>query len=192
MPPRSRSTAAARPSSPACSGAGEFSYSARFQVHQRSARPPNTSARWRTSGADVFVMRLDLGDGNREPPRSNAMRRHLPRGMALDSANNVVLTGTLQVQCTSVFGTTPPSPAELRGFVAKFNPAGQPTWGRILDGDSAQRDDGHGVAVDGSGNVVATGTFTGAVKFGDATRGHAGDRTAWAYLVKLNGSTRRD
>jgi hypothetical protein len=89
----------------------------------------------------------------------------LARAVAVDGSGNVVIVGT----CTSVtdFGGgnifTTANSGDI--FVAKFDANGVHQWSRGFPG-SGQTDDGFGVAVDGSGNVAITGSFTGTIDFG--------------------------
>jgi uncharacterized protein (AIM24 family) len=84
-------------------------------------------------------------------------------GVAMDSANNVIVTGSFQTATdfgsallTSIGGTD--------AFVAKYSSAGVPQWVHAYG--STSDDAGYGVAADGSGNVVATGNFQRTANFG--------------------------
>jgi hypothetical protein len=95
------------------------------------------------------------------------------RAVAVDGSGNIVIVGT----CTSVtdFGGgnifTTANSGDI--FVAKFDANGLHQWSHGFPG-SGQTDDGFGVAVDGSGNVVVTGSFTGTVDFGGVPLTSAG------------------
>ena len=74
-------------------------------------------------------------------------------------------------------------------YVAKYSPSSSYIWAKSFGGRWPDR--GNAIAVDGSGNVVVTGTFADAVDFGNGVLG-APHSNPWAFLVKLaasNGST---
>jgi len=83
-------------------------------------------------------------------------------GVAADAAGNVVMTGT--VGSATDFGGGVICPASSI-FVVKYSAGGAPVWSRCLGGTSGTGT-GRAVAVDGSGNVVVTGSFRGSVDFG--------------------------
>jgi hypothetical protein len=140
------------------------------------------------AGDDAFVLRAQPADGSTQAVWQTTCGGVLPSGIALDSANNVVLTGYLQAACRFTPNGTLFTPSNYGAFVAKFSPAGGFSWARLFDG-ATYSDYGNAVAVDGNGDVVAAGTFTNSVDFGDATRGVAGGWNPWAYVVKLTGSS---
>ncbi|MFO0958551.1 MAG: hypothetical protein U0800_14170 [Isosphaeraceae bacterium] len=79
-------------------------------------------------------------------------------------------------------------------FVAKYAPGGTLVWARRMGSDyvrsyspvkaSDPTEGGQGLAVDGSGNVVVTGHFTGQADFGTITLTGAGSGDV--YVAKLN------
>src|SRR3989442_13214030 len=50
-------------------------------------------------------------------------------------------------------------------FVSKYSPTGTPVWAKCLGG-TLGGGTGRGVAVDGNGNVLVTGQFSGTIDFG--------------------------
>lgn len=84
-------------------------------------------------------------------------------GVAVDAANNVILTGWFQG--TVDFGGGPLTSAGDRDiFVAKLDDAGGHSWSKSF-GDASEQTS-YGVAVDGEGNVFVAGAFRGTVDFG--------------------------
>ncbi|MDR3403443.1 MAG: SBBP repeat-containing protein [Chthoniobacter sp.] len=76
------------------------------------------------------------------------------RGLAIDDAGNVYMTG--EFSKTGTFGDfTVESKGELDFFVAKYSPAGKCLW--VRSGGGSKIDRGYGVAVDAQGNVFVTG-----------------------------------
>ena len=86
-----------------------------------------------------------------------------------DAAGNVYLTGSLQGTADFDPGAGVSNLSSTGGrdvFVAKYTKAGALVWARDLRGaDSTAVAQGGAVAVDGSGNVLIAGTFTGTVNF---------------------------
>lgn len=102
--------------------------------------------------------------------------------LALDASGNVYLTGSFQG--TSWFGSTNLTSAGGNDvFVAKLDGLGNVTWAKRFGG--AGEDIAVGLALDGSGNVHATGSFYGTAGFGGVNLASAGG--ADAYLAKLDG-----
>ncbi len=96
-------------------------------------------------------------------------------GVAVDSADNVILTGyfeaDLNLGCSTLQST---GAADI--FVAKFSSAGTCLWSKRF-GEPAMFDDeqrAYRVAVDSSNNIIITGFFEGDVDFGAASISSAG------------------
>ena len=108
-------------------------------------------------------------------------------GVAVDSANNIIITGSLSVTCNFGGGQLLQNNTDI--YVAKYSPSGSYLWARAFGGRFP--DQGNAVAVDGNGNVIVTGMFADAVDFGNGSLG-APHLNPWAFLVKLaanNGSS---
>ena len=85
------------------------------------------------------------------------------RAVAVDASGNIFITGIFNG--TADFGGGGFNSAGGTDiFVVKYDPAGNHVWSKRF-GDTGA-DAGRGIAVDGSGNVVVTGYFTGTVNFG--------------------------
>jgi len=92
-------------------------------------------------------------------------------GVAVDDSGDAVVTGAFFG--TVDFGGAPlKSAGEDDTFVASFDPTGTHRWSKRFGSASSEHYDGttfgdsYGVALDGSGNVVVTGTFQETVDFG--------------------------
>jgi hypothetical protein len=121
---------------------------------------PLTSA----GGFDIFVAKLE-GDGSPVWSRrlgGTSLDQGL--GVAVDSGDDVVLTGFFNG--TVDFGDGPLTSAGLADiFVAKYSASeGSHLWSRRFG--STSTDQGLGVAVDSGGDVVVTGAFADTVDFG--------------------------
>src|SRR5438876_1013887 len=93
-------------------------------------------------------------------------------GVAVDASGNAVMTG--RVESTVDFGggvVCPPAAV----FVSKYSPTGATMWSKCLGGVLGGGT-GRAVAVDGSGNVLVTGKFSGTIDFGTGALTSAGPR----------------
>jgi hypothetical protein len=71
-----------------------------------------------------------------------------------------------------VNGKPLPNAGEYDVFVGKYDPSGKLLWVQSAGGTGY--DYGHGIAVDGAGDVVVSGSVAGVAKFGDATTSSEG------------------
>jgi len=91
-------------------------------------------------------------------------------GVAVDTSGNAVMTG--RVESTVDFGggvVCPPAAV----FVSKYSPTGATMWSKCLGG-ALGGGTGRAVAIDGSGNVLVTGRFSGTIDFGTGPLTSAG------------------
>ncbi len=86
-----------------------------------------------------------------------------------DSAGNVLITGSLQGTANFGTGVTTlnlSSTGNRDVFIAKYAKTGSLLWAKDLrGGDALSVAQGAAITVDGSGNVLVSGTFTGTVNF---------------------------
>jgi len=121
---------------------------------------------------DVFVASYSPAGAHRWSKRFGSSKSYgLGRGVAVDKSGNAVVTGDFEG--TVGFGGAPlKSAGEDDTFVASFDPTGTHRWSKRFGSASSEHYDGttfgdsYGVALDGSGNVVVTGTFQETVDFG--------------------------
>src|SRR5205807_109208 len=112
------------------------------------------------TGAGVFISKLN-SSGNfvfAKNFANNATR--FATGVAVDSSNNILLTGLLGSGTVDV----DPGPGVVNktgvGFVEKLNSSGTFVWcGAFNNGNGLYWS--NDIAVDGSGNAYVTGAFTG-------------------------------
>jgi hypothetical protein len=108
-------------------------------------------AKYSPTGAFLWAMRI--GGSNSDVGLS----------LATNSSGDITITGTFKG--TVDFGGGPQSNAGRNDiFVAKYSSNGAYLWSRSFG--STTDDYGYGVAVDGYGNVLLTGTFTDTIDFG--------------------------
>jgi len=142
-----------------------------------------TSGGWDATdnGTDGFVVKLTSGGAHQWSTYLGGANPENGCGIAVDGSGNVYATGT-----TSSAGWTSggwdTTYSGTDGYVVKLTPAGAHAWSTYLGG--AAYDYGYGIAVDGSGNVYATGTTssTGWTSGGWDTTGSGGYD---GFVVKL-------
>ena len=84
--------------------------------------------------------------------------------LAVDASGNVAAAGSFQNSAT--FGTTTlTAGGSFDSFVTKLNASGQFLWASATAGSGSTVAQPAGLTFDGSGNVVATGLFSGTVNF---------------------------
>lgn len=86
-------------------------------------------------------------------------------GADTDAAGNVYVTGHFESADLVVNGAPVVNAGDYDVFTAKFSPEGKILWVRTAGG--AGYDYGHGLVVDGSGDVIITGAIQGESKFGE-------------------------
>lgn len=85
-------------------------------------------------------------------------------GIAVDGSGDVVVTGAV-VGESEFSGTTIPNEAGAHIFCAKYHADGKLVWVKVAGGKAGGS--GHGVAVDGVGNIYIGGLSSGSGQFGD-------------------------
>jgi hypothetical protein len=104
------------------------------------------------------------------------------RGIAVDAAGNVLLTG--EIAGTADFGGGPLTSAGNDDiFVAKLSAAGDHIWSKRF-GNNSNRQGGTDIAVDAAGNVLFTGALSGAIDFGGGPLQSAGSDDI--FIAKLS------
>jgi hypothetical protein len=124
-----------------------------------------------------------------------------PEDNAVDAAGNTYVTGRFAKTVDFDPAVDRPDGSDVLtakgtsdAFVAKYAPDGALVWARRMGSDyvrsfnppslSDPTESGRGVAVDGAGNVVVTGEFTGTADFGPINMTGAG--RADVFVAKLN------
>jgi len=109
---------------------------------------------------DVFIAKYSAAGALQWAHGFGSTGSDVATGAAVDSSGNLVITGYFQG--TVDFGNGPVTAAGSNSlFVAKYSAAGNWMWF-----DQVGNAFGNAVAVDGSGNVVVTGYYSGTVNFG--------------------------
>lgn len=100
-------------------------------------------------------------------------------GVVTDAAGHAYVTGHFQSVDARAAGQLVPNEGDYDIHVAKYSPEGELLWLRTAGG--AGYDYGHGIALDGAGDVIVAGAVTGQGRFGE-TVVNAGS-TARAFFV---------
>lgn len=104
--------------------------------------------------------------------------------VAVDAAGNVFITGFCWdgANFGGVDISNPGGNADM--YVAKYNAAGVHQWSRLFYSAGMGTSAGQAIKVDGAGNVIVTGHFTGTMDFGGGPLVSAGNDDI--FLVKLS------
>ncbi len=135
-------------------------------------------------GDDMFVARYDAGGTLQWVRSAGGANTEYATSAAVDGSGNVVVTGSMEGN--AAFGVT--SLISAGGsdvFVVKYDAGGAVQWARSAGGTFD--DIGYGVAIDGSGRVVATGGFGDTATFGTTTITTAGNNDAFIVRMNKNG-----
>ncbi len=115
------------------------------------------------SQIDLFVAKLSASGSHQWSDDYGGENTQIAEAVALDSAANVLLTG--QYRNSMKFDDDKlNSQGDYDIFVAKLDPAGQPSW--ALSFGDKERQQGLAIAVDAADNVIVGGNLQGSVDFG--------------------------
>jgi len=132
-------------------------------------------------GGDIYLVKYSATGGYLWSFRVGGPSNEVPKGIAIDAAGNIVITGFFGG--TVDFGGGALTGSSASGFVAKYSSAGAHLWSRRLSTGSVL-DEGTAVGVDGAGNVIVAGGFYGTVNFGGGSLTSAGSEDI--VLLKYN------
>jgi hypothetical protein len=127
-----------------------------------------------SGGYDIFVSKLDSNGDFVWAKGWGGWNGDAGYGIALDSSGNIYTTGYFRNTAdfdpgAGVFNlVTPGNTSEPDVFVSKLDNSGNFVWAKQLGGTGdyyGDSDEGHGIAVDTSGNVYTTGFFVGTADF---------------------------
>lgn len=103
--------------------------------------------------SDIFIAKYDANGDTCWAVKAGGTGNDEAYGIATDSNGNVYVTGRV-FNGNSFFDV----------FIAKYSSAGQVQWETSAGG--SEYDEGTGITIDGSDNIVVTGRFTGTAIFG--------------------------
>ena len=131
---------------------------------------------------DIFLVKFNSSGVFQWVYTAGASSADDSRALALDSSDNPYITGSFQ--STVNFGGGNITAANIDDlFILKLNSSG--AYQNIYTSNIFTTQKGKGLAVDSSGNIYATGTFSGTVDFGGGNITTSGNDI---YLLKLNSS----
>lgn len=137
--------------------------------------------------ADIFAVKLDAQGQHLWSRPLGGTSIDIGQGIAVDSADNVLLTG--YCSGTTDFGGGPiDGPDSQEIFAVKLDALGQHLWGRRFGGTGGGN--GQGIAVDSTGNVLLTGYFLGTVEFGGGPFDSAGNHASFVVELDAEGQHR--
>jgi len=117
-----------------------------------------------SGGLDGFVASYSPAGTPRWSRRFGGTGTDVARAVAVDAAGNVVVAGYFEGTVDFGGGPLTSGAGSTNVFVARYSPTGTHLWSRRGGGPGV--DLANAVAVDGAGNVVVTGQFTGTADFG--------------------------
>jgi len=139
--------------------------------------------------SDIFVLKLSASGTFIWAKRMGSTLIDNANALALDASGSAHITGSFNgtVDFDPGAGTANlTSAGATDAFILKLDNAGNYLWARRVGGTSAL-DTGNGIALDGSNNVLITGTFDGTVDFdpGAAVNNLASVGGGDAFVLKL-------
>jgi hypothetical protein len=134
-----------------------------------------------SGGKDLFVARLDPSGSHVWSKRFGDGADQTGLAVAVDGAGNAVVTGSFSgtLDFGGAFQITSAGGQDL--FAVKLDPSGNVLWAHGY-GDVADQH-GRGVAIDGSGNAILSGDFSGKITFAPTLLTSAGQ--ADIFIAKL-------
>jgi hypothetical protein len=134
-------------------------------------------------GQDVFVAKFNAAGNHLWSKGFGDADDQSASGVVVDGSGNVIALGYFY-SSMDFGGGALNSAGGSDAYIAKFDASGNHVWSKRFG--NASSDDVYGGAVDGSGNVIVTGTFHDTVDFGGGALTSAGDGDI--YLAKFNAS----
>lgn len=135
---------------------------------------------------DIFVAKFDAEGHSSWSKRLGGWGVYSVSNIAVDASGAVFITGDFGGELdvgNEVFLTQ----GETDAFLAKLDADGNPLWGKRFGDERGQQ--AGGVAVDGTGDVLLTGSFAGTIDVGGALLTSSGGKDV--FLAKLDSSGNR-
>jgi hypothetical protein len=113
------------------------------------------------------------------------MGDQMPLASAVDSQGNVIVAGLFE-GTADIAGKELPNAGNTDAFVAKFGPKGDSVFSVSFSGPGEE--EASAVAVDGDGNTIVVGSFTGSIYFGGQKMPVISAGMSDIFVAKLNPS----
>ena len=131
--------------------------------------------------SDVFLARYSSTGAHLWSKAFGGTQEDAPKGVAVDSAGNVAITGSFQ-QTVDFGGGATTSFSNYSPFLVGYSPSGAWAWQRIIG--TIYAGVGYGVAYDALGNAVLAGGVQGLADYGNGV--YVGGGTANAFVAKYD------
>ncbi len=164
----------------AVDGAGNVTLTGRFQGSVSFGGAALASR----GGDDIFVARFDAAGNHLWSRGYGTTRDDEGLGVATDAFGDAIVTGHYGLAIDFGGGATP-FVGSVDLFVLKLDSAGSYKWSKVAG--STNIDEGLGVAVDASNNVVVTGSFFSTVNLGGSNLVSTGLADAFVAKYDANG-----
>lgn len=135
------------------------------------------------ASGSIFLAKFSGMDGSHVWSRKVAAKAGNLFDISVDAMGNIGLVGSYSGSI-NVGGAMLPSNGQTDCWVGRYNATGQHVWSKHF-GDTGT-DEAYGIDFDAMGNLVVSGTYTGAIDFGNGALTNGGGQDA--FLVKLTGS----
>ena len=135
--------------------------------------------------SDVFLVKLDAAGHVDWAKRFGGAGEQAGTGVAVDGEGDIVVVGRFSGEID--FGGEKPltTDAKTNLFVVKLDPSGDHVWSKAADATNTA--EALGVAVDGAGNILVTGSFRNAVSLGESLLTSNGDKDILLIRLDENG-----
>ncbi len=133
------------------------------------------------TSSDIFLASFSSAGAHRFSKSFGGTSSDSGYGVATDSAGNVFVTGSFYGTIDFGAGALSANGTSSDLFIASFNTTGGLRWARAHGSTSSET--GRALAVDGEGNILATGSYSAALDLGGGALPAAGGSDV--YLLKL-------
>ncbi|WP_437587155.1 hypothetical protein [Sorangium sp. So ce1000] len=136
-------------------------------------------------GSDVFLAKLDAAGRVDWAKQFGGEGDQAGTGIAVDRDGDIVLVGRFSEEIDFEGDRALTTDAKTNLFVVKLDPSGDHVWSKSPDATNAA--EALGVAVDGAGNILVTGSFRKALSMGETLLTTDGDKDVLLIRLDENG-----
>lgn len=135
-------------------------------------------------GRDIFLARYSAAGAPLWSRRFGGLGDDVARGLAVDSGGNAALAGNFLSASMTVGATTLANAGGADIYLARLDSAGSPLWAKRFGATLSLDERAQGVAMDGAGNILLTGTVVDTIDFGGGPM--AGDGWYDIFVAKFS------